>query len=72
MATMMTTDQQLPSEALREKFKTLRELGLKDMKFWFMGSPSEDVSTEALCEEVISILDAKEKGRFVDIKDKLK
>jgi hypothetical protein len=56
---------------LRDRFDHLRAAGLKDLKFWFRGA-SEETTVDSLCDEVMSILDAHEQERFVDLGDKLK
>lgn len=62
---------------LREKYQELRESrGLQDVKFWYVGptgaGAADDVSVDDLSAEVLTILEAYEKGQFVNIKDKLK
>lgn len=72
--TMNTTGRPSASASLlRERFTRLRAAGLKDLKFWFVGKSSEDTTNvDTLCEEVMSVLDAHDQQRFVDISEKLK
>ena len=68
-------DSRLPSASetlLRDRFQRLREAGLKDLKFWFVGAASEETSVDDLCDEAMSILDACDQKRFVDIDEKLR
>ena len=66
----MTTkiDKGLPNASrLRSRFDELRRKGLRDLKFWFVGAPSENASVDDLCAEAMSILDAHEQpGRTVE------
>lgn len=69
------SDNRLPGAStalLRDRFQRLREGGLRDLKFWFVGAASEETTVESLSEEVMSILDAHDNKRFVDISEKLK
>lgn len=74
-----TADTRHPNSArLREKFHDLKQDGgLEDIKFWYAGptvfAGSEDSTTvDDLSIEVLTILEAYEKGDFVDISEKLK
>ena len=65
----MNTSRQPKTEELQKRFN---DAGLRDLKFWYDGKSSDDASLEDLSAEVLSILDADDKGLYVDIEDKLR
>lgn len=68
----MSASRQPKTDELQKRYS---EAGLRDLKFLYDGKSSDDVSIEDLSAEVLAILDADDKGLYVDsvdAEDKLK
>lgn len=72
----MTTENKTTQPAvdqLRKRFDLLRREGLRDVKFWYVGSTGSDsVSVDDLCAEVNGLLDCVRNEQFIDITAKIK